>query len=331
MQDLVLHTSLDTTLLRSVASGLLLQRQQLRRQGIGLRFTGFSSPKQQWEWLASAMTNKQKQAWLQAMWCWRFQPRDTWLCSENFHQSLLNKRTLIYWRDWFDSQKLRMIAVVHLLPPQQQSWRWFTRNILSLKHKDSFNRQTEEALFYNKFYNRLIEAAGVRGIRFVLHTQVEAVNQRAPWSVLLDDSASIASIVDQQFWPTQECEENLDLRAFVLSLELMQSLRQPVQDKDRSWWCKRVKAAAKLMEPISLAEAQQLASEAGWFRPKKPELSEDLEYFAQRVWGSPWPSQTHESVAGVPIEGNVAQQQFALKKEALASAARQILLDRSSI
>ena len=324
MHTLVLHTSGDEPLLRGLGHGLLKQRLQLRQRRIGLRFPGFSSPQHQWRLLAGAMANQQKHAWLEAMRWRRFIPRDTWLCSYVFHNCLLRERNLSDWRDWLESQQLNLIVVVHLLPPRERSWMQFVRQIMELSATAQPSQQDHSVFLCNDFYNTLIETTGVRGSRFVLHTQSCEAREETSWPGLLVSGDGLAGPLERPHWPRQGRLGSQDLRPFALSLALTQYLSQPLLAKERERLLQAVKTSAAKLQHVSLAEAQALATQAGWLAPDGPELHENLELFARRVWGSTWPWEVHEPGEAIPADGDLSRHQTVL------DAVARELLERTS-
>lgn len=302
MQTLVLHTSGDGALLRGVAQDLLGQRRWLRRQGIGLRFPGLASPRQQWDTLAAAMTGQDQETWLAAMRWRRRWPRDTWLCAKGFHGPVLREKPLNRWRDWLESQQLRLVVAVHLRSPRQQSWQRFVAHTLRLEGPVRGDDGLDSAWLDNDSYNTLIETAGVRGCRFLLHPQ-------EPHSVGLADAG--AALLEQPCWPSTAAAA--DLRAFALSLTVLHQHPQPLAEPQRHHLSRAVAVAARQLPPLNVAAAQELAAAAGWHPPDAPNLQQQLERFARRVWGTAWP----ESAA--PASGNLGAYQ-----RALAAAADQL-------
>jgi hypothetical protein len=329
--NLVLHTSGDGPLLRTVAQDLLLQRRELRQQGIGLRFPGLVGPRRQWQELARAMANQQQQPWEKAMrWRQRW-PRHTWLCDKGFHQVLLREKALNRWRDWFDRQQLCLIVVVHLLPPRQQSWQRLMRDTLQFTGPISAGEPNHADLLYNDVYNTLIETAGVRGSRFLLHTQAHEDALPGPTAPPSGDP------LDRPCWPSRHSgHEQPDLRAFALSLVLTQHLSQPLQPTERARLRRAVRKAVNQLQPVTLAQAEQLAMEAGWRPPEGAALSEHLERFALRVWGTTWPEplpgSEPSSAAGAdrPAGADLHGQRLALETTARQLLERTSMLERTS-
>ena len=315
MQTLVLHTSADKALLEGLSEGLLMQRSQLRRQGIGLHFAGLNRPRQQWEDLAEAMADQNQQAWLTAMSWQRRWPRDIWLCAKGFHRSLLRDKCLNRWRDWLESQQLELVVAVHLLQPREQSWQRFVAKTLRLEGQAAEDGEIDQSWFYNRVYNSLIETAGVRGSRFLLHSQASLTKPPAEGAGLLDWSG----------WPVNRTGSGADLRLFALSLALAQQLRQPPNQTELQRLRRQMRVMATQLPPVNLSEAQALALKAGWKPPGAPGLSEDLRLFARRVWGTAWP----EAVAAEPTPGESSWEQ-ASNGKILAAAAHQLLQLSSS-
>ena len=260
MQTLVLHTSADKALLERLSEGLLMQRSQLRRQGIGLHFAGLSRPLQQWEDLADAMADQNQQAW-------------------------------------------------------EQSWQRFVAQTLRLEGQAAEDCEIDQSWFYNRFYNSLIETAGVRGSRFILHNHAS----------LGEPPAEGAGLLDWSCWPVNRNGSAADLRLFALSLALAQQLRQPPNQTELQRLRRKMRVMATQLPPVNLSEAQALALKAGWKPPGAPGLSEDLRLFARRVWGTAWP----EAVAAEPTPGESSWEQ-ASNGKILAAAAHQLLQLSSS-
>ena len=315
MQTLVLHTSADKALLERLSEGLLMQRSQLRRQGIGLHFAGLSRPLQQWEDLADAMADQNQQAWLTAMRWQRRWPRDIWLCSKGFHRYMLRDKCLNRWRDWLESQQLELVVAVHLLQPREQSWQRFVAQTLRLEGQAAEDCEIDQSWFYNRFYNSLIETAGVRGSRFILHNHAS----------LGEPPAEGAGLLDWSCWPVNRNGSAADLRLFALCLALAQQLRQPPNQAELQRLRRKMRIMATQLPPLNLSEAQALALKAGWKPPGNPVLSEDLRLFARRVWGTAWP----EAVAAEPTPGESSWEQ-ARNGKILAAAAHQLLQLSSS-
>lgn len=315
MQTLVLHTSADKALLGDLGDGLLRQRSQLRRQGIGLHFAGLSRPRQQWEDLAEAMADQNRQAWLTAMRWQRSCPRDIWLCAKGFHRCMLRDKCLNRWRDWLESQQLELVVAVHLLQPREQSWQRFVAQTLRLEAQAAEDGEVDQPWFYNRAYNSLIETAGVRGSRFLLHSQAS----------LGEPPAEGAGLLDCSCWPVNRSGYSADLRLFALSLALVQQLRQPPNQAGLQRLRRKMATMATQLPPVKLPEAQALALKAGWKPPGSPVLSEDLRLFARRVWGTAWP----EATSTEPITGDSSWEQAGNGKS-LAAAAHQLLQLSSS-
>lgn len=321
MPQLVLHTGGHSRLLAQLGSGLLEQRRLLRREGIGLRFRGIASPRKQWDQLAAAMGRSQHEPWQRALRWQRRWPRDTWLCSALFHRCLLRDRRFNHWRDWLEAQDLELRVVVHLLHPEEQSWQAFVERILQLKKTPpgasaDADPRGAQVLLYNDLYNELIEAAGVCGARFVLHDQP----RQPDWGRLLPPHGSMASTLDQPFWPSQAVKESPDPRLFALSLVVQQNLRNAAGGKPGKRLLRAaIATAAQQLPPLNQAEAKQMAREAGWSPPEGASLEEGLQRFASRVWGRSWPA---------PHPGNAEDtpgSDLPERRNAIAAAAAQLL------
>lgn len=317
MPQLVLHTGGNAALLNGLATSLLEQRGLLRQQDIGLRFRGWQAPQQQWRQLASAMATRQHEPWRQALrwqqqWC-----RDVWLCSGGFHRCVLRESRLNHWRDWLEGQGLSLIVVVHLVAPRQESWQRFVAQTLRLKRARRQPQPAKEALLPNELYNALIETAGVRGARFVLHSGPGPTD----WPALLTPQDDIRSALERPCWP--QAHAPTDWRAFALSLRLLQL--QPTglsQGGSRRRWRRAIGAAAATLPPLHQAQAQQLALEGGWQPPAGAELQNSLQRFASRVWGCPWPEETS---ADQPQGPNSGQHALAEHRRQIDATAAQLL------
>lgn len=317
MPQLVLHTGGNRQLLFALASGLLEQRRTLRREGIGLRFRGWAPPRRQWQRLAKALAGNQQATWLQALRWQRHGPRDTWLCSPGFERGLLKEARFNRWRDWLESHDLQLRVVVHLLPPQQQSWQTCMERILQLKpiktKSSGPDHPPEQEALYNAYYDGLIETAGVCGVRFVLH------HWPAPphWDQLLESPGGMAATLDQPLWPSRTWGHGPDPRVLALSLAVQQQLRASgTAGTGKRQLRAAIRNAAQSLPELTLADAQQLAREAGWTPPQGAELNADLERFASRVWGRPWPSPA-PSQAHDPVEVLQHRQQIAATAQQL--------------
>jgi len=328
MQTLVLHTSSNGPLLHDLAGALLLQRRQLRQRGIGLRFPGPTAPRQQWESLASAMAAGNEQAWLAALRWRRLRPRDTWLCAKGFHRIVVRERSLNRWRDWLEKEQLALVVAMHLLPPRQQSWRRFVESTLRLEPPTAGDGDVDPACLYNDVYDTLIETAGVRGSRFLLHGGPASGGPESGEPAMCGPD-----LLEGPCWPGQGGGTPADLRAFGLSLALTRQLQQPLEQAQRQRLQRAVRAAAAQLPPLGQAQAEALAAEAGWRPPEGAALSSNLERFARRVWGTTWPLPAGQGGAGATAQGDPSGAVLELAGELgrdLAVVARQLLEHTSS-
>ncbi len=323
MPTLVLHTSGDPQLLQEVAAGLTAQRRPLRRQGIGLRFRGTEAPARQWQRLAAAFDADRQPPWQQALRWQRHWPRDTWLCSPLFHRGVLREARFNHWREWLERHDLQLIMAVHLRSPQQQSWQRFVRQTLRLKRDQPAkpDEQRHQRWHYNALYNGLIETAGVRGARFLLHTATPPAGM----------PPSAAAALDQTCWPTTEGSDSAsDLRAFALSLALLQQMPDPgIQKRGRRRLRAAIRATAASAPAVRLPDAQQLALAGGWHPPDDVSLEADLQRFASRVWGSDWPETLSSTPAVTSTQLMLGADLQELQRQ-LSALAAQLLQTSSS-